>query len=161
MHRLSPAALELFEAVEVEDFVHRGGGSGRGGVVYLRGLGRVSAEMQEGLARRLAEQGREARLVVACEAEPRGLVAAGRLRAEVLERVGMLEIRVPALRGRAEDLEALATDMLARLGCESVFGEADLKLLKEHRWLGNLAELWRICERFAECGQVELGKRLG
>ena len=154
LHRLSPLAGEAFAAMSVEDFVKLEQGCGR--VIYLRGLGEAHADVQDGLVRRLARLGRETRLIVACEGEPRGMVAAGRLRAEVLERVGMLEIRVAPLRERLEDLPVLTGAMLDELGCAARWGEAEFAVVRGYGWPGNLAELRRLCKEFAATGVVRL-----
>ena len=148
LHRMSPVAADAFVPCAVEDFV--AGAEMRAGVLYLRGLGALRADRQDALLAALDARGREQRMVVECACDPRGMVAAGRMRAEVLERVGMLEIRVPALRERLEDLSALVTGALGK-GDFCVPEEA-LERMAGHGWPGNLAELHRVCEGFRARG---------
>ena len=155
LHRLSPVAAEPFRVLEISDFVSS---PDCGRIVYLRGLGGTPADRQDGLIQRMANLGRETRLIVACEGEPRALLAAGRLRAEVLERVGMLEIRVPALRERLEDLEPLSKAMLDELGCGARWSNAELDAARAYGWPGNLAELRAACANFAATGALRLGQ---
>ncbi len=151
LHRLSPVSAGPFCAMAIDEFV--GGWKDVGGLVYLHGLGAMRTEKHEELLHRFSALGRETRVVVACEGEPRGMVAVGRLRAEVLERVGMLEMRVAPLRERMEDLETMVEGMLGRLGCT---GRPDLDTMARYGWPGNVAELWRACEGFARDGVLRL-----
>ena len=151
LHRMSPAAAGAFVACEVQDFV--ASTDTRAGVLYLRGLGALGADRQDALLAALDGIGREQRMVVECACDPRGMVAAGRMRAEVLERVGMLEIRVPALRERMEDLPAIVAGMQ---GDGGFCLPADaLERMAGHGWPGNLEELRRVCEGFRTRGVLE------
>ena len=154
LYRLSPAAAEPFEGLTAEQFVQDP--DSYGGTIYLVGLKGASAQLQESVSRRLGALGRETRLIVACEGEPRALLACGRLSAEVLERGGMLEIQVPPLRERLEDFEAMTGHMLEQMASPARWGRAELDAAYRHGWPGNLAELRRACERFAACGELVL-----
>ncbi len=149
LHRQSPLAAEPFCSLTLEDFL---AGIGCGKVIYLRGLSEIKADLHEPLVARLNALGRETRLLVACEGEPRALQAAGRLHTEVLARIGMLEIRIPPLRERLDDLAALTAAMLDDLACPARWTPADLTAATLHRWPGNLSELRAACERFATTG---------
>ena len=118
------------------------------------GLARVPVEAQMDLLAAIDRLPRELRVIVGCEGEPRGMVAAGRLRAELYERVGTLEVRVSPLRERMEDLQAMAESMAARLGRE--VSEGDMEALQRHDWPGNVPELWRVCEGLAAGEGVRL-----
>jgi two-component system response regulator HydG len=77
--------------------------------------------------------GAETRLIVAHDVTLRGIVASGRMRPDLCARVGAIEVRVPRLRERLEDLRA----MLAALPID----EPAIARLAEHSWPGNLLEL--------------------
>ena len=83
------------------------------------------------------------------------MVAAGRLPLEVLERVGMLEIRVSPLRERLGDLREMGLAMLGRLGCAGA--QVDWQRLEQYGWPGNLAELWQVLQGFAADGGAAAG----
>ena len=149
LHRMCPAGAEPLCALDIEDFA---GGAEGAGMLYLRGLGGLRTELHETLLRRLNGLGRDRRVVVACAGEPRGMVAAGRLQSEVLERVGMLEIRVAPLRERVSDLREMALTMLGRLGGAQAGEQLDWERMLGYGWPGNLAELWQAMHGFAADG---------
>jgi DNA-binding NtrC family response regulator len=72
--------------------------------------------------------------------------APSRLRADLLDRFGVLTIRVPGLAERGEDLADLAAAMLADENAaagdgERCFGRAAIAAIEAHDWPGNLREL--------------------
>ena len=146
IHGLSPMAAGEFVCVEAAEF-----GAGHGvagvGVLLLRGLESVGVEAQAGLLRRLNAVAREVRVLVTMECDPRGMVATGRLHGELYKRIGTLELRVPALRERVEDLPAL-------LGTDAVFGERAMDVMRRYRWPGNLLELGEVKARVRGLGRV-------
>ncbi len=149
LHRMCPAGAEPLCALDIEDFA---GGADGAGMLYLRGLGGLRTELHETLLRRLNGLGRDRRVVVACAGEPRGMVAAGRLQSEVLERVGMLEIRVAPLRERVSDLRQMALTMLGGLAVRRRASSWIGSGCWRYGWPGNLAELWQAMHGFAADG---------
>ena len=157
LHRTGPRAGLPFVAMPIDDFVQRSDRAASG-MLYLCGLAAMPAELQAGLLGRLNGLTRETRVVISCAGDPRGLVAAGRLRADVAERLGMLGIRVASLRERLEDVPAMTASMLGRLGCTARPAPEDVAQLLEYDWPHNLAELWRACEQFAAVGRLRLDR---
>jgi DNA-binding NtrC family response regulator len=100
--------------------------------------------------------------IVAATNRPLGdLVARGLFRADLFYRLSGVEIHVPALRSRRQDIEELANYFLARhrhtrdlrLASEA------LEALRVYAWPGNVRELERLIERtvaLAESDQIEL-----
>jgi DNA-binding NtrC family response regulator len=92
------------------------------------------------------------RLVSATNADLHAEVAAGRFREDLLFRINTVEVRLPALRERREDLPALAAHFLRRHAqryrkpVESLDPEA-LRALLAHPWPGNVRELDHVMER--------------
>jgi DNA-binding NtrC family response regulator len=92
------------------------------------------------------------RLVSATNADLHSEVAAGRFREDLLFRINTVEVRLPALRERREDLPALAAYFLKRHAqryrkpVESLDAEA-LRALLAHPWPGNVRELDHVMER--------------
>jgi DNA-binding NtrC family response regulator len=92
------------------------------------------------------------RLVSATNADLHAEVAAGRFREDLLFRINTVEVRLPALRERREDLPALAAHFLRRHAqryrkpVESLDPEA-LRALLAHPWPGNVRELDHVLER--------------
>jgi DNA-binding NtrC family response regulator len=146
MHSLSPAASGEFVSLSAEKFAS-GAAFVPAGVLFLHGLEVLDPAAQGEFLRRLHGIARETRVLVATAADPRGMVATGRLRAEVYERVGTLELRVAQLRERIGDLPAL-------LGADVRFGERALDRMRRYAWPGNLLELAQVKARVSGLGRV-------
>jgi DNA-binding NtrC family response regulator len=93
-----------------------------------------------------------ARLVSATNADLRAEVAAGRFREDLLFRIDTVEIRLPPLRDRREDIPVLAAHFLERhaqrygKGLGGFEPEAHASLVA-HPWPGNVRELDHAIER--------------
>lgn len=92
------------------------------------------------------------RLLSATNADPHEEVAAGRFRQDLLFRLNTIEIRVPALRERREDLAPLAAHFLqhhARHYRKKLtgFDQGAMQALLDHSWPGNVRELDHAIER--------------
>ena len=131
------------------------------GVLFLSGLDDMRPELQEPLVTRLKTIQREIRILISSGAELRGLLANGRVGPALASRVGSVEIRVPPLRERPEDLEELAQAMLTRLGTERRLSAAAIRSLQAHQWPGNLAELWQVAEHLARDATRQVADLLG
>ena len=94
----------------------------------------------------------DVRILSATNSNLHAEVAAGRFRQDLLFRLNTIEIRVPPLRERREDIPALARHFLAqharryRKGAISLDAAA-LRALVEHPWPGNVRELDHAIER--------------
>jgi two-component system response regulator PilR (NtrC family) len=80
------------------------------------------------------------------------LVAEGKFREDLFYRVNVIELRVPSLRERAEDIPALAESILGRLARRMKMdapglGADALAALKSYQFPGNVRELENILER--------------
>ncbi len=94
----------------------------------------------------------DVRLISATNADPHAEVVAGRFRQDLLFRLNTIEIRLPPLRERREDLPRLARHFLtlhAQRYRKAItgFDPAALTALLEHRWPGNVRELDHAVER--------------
>ncbi|MGB7211200.1 MAG: sigma-54 dependent transcriptional regulator [Gemmatimonadales bacterium] len=102
------------------------------------------------------------RILAATNADLRAEVAAGRFREDLLFRVDTIEIHLPALRERREDIPTLAAWFLrehaTRYGKTVTGFHADaMRTLLEYSWPGNVRELSHAVERavlLAEGGTV-------
>jgi DNA-binding NtrC family response regulator len=87
----------------------------------------------------------EARIVAATRADLRRAVREGRFDEELHGFLRAVSIEVPPLRERREDVEPLATILLARVGARQGralrFSPDTLRLLLRHAWPGNVREL--------------------
>ena len=92
------------------------------------------------------------RLISATNADLHAEVEAGRFRQDLLFRVNTIEIRVPPLRERREDIPALAAHFLAQYAQHyrkrlTGFDAGAMQALLEHSWPGNVRELDHAVER--------------
>src|SRR3954471_13741238 len=94
----------------------------------------------------------DVRIVSATNADLREEVAAGRFRQDLLFRLNTVEIRIPPLRERRDDILSLAQHFLAQHAQRyrkpiHGFEEAAVALLLSHPWPGNVRELDHAVER--------------
>jgi len=94
----------------------------------------------------------DVRLVCATNADLTVEAAAGRFREDLLFRVNTVEIRLPALRERREDIPALAQLFLRRYAQRyrkplERLGDDAIEALLAHPWPGNVRELDHAIER--------------
>ena len=93
------------------------------------------------------------------------MVAAGKFREDLFYRINVIELCVPALRERPEDIAELAETMLRRLGrrmkiTEPKLAKDALAALKAYAFPGNVRELENILERamtLSTTGEVHAG----
>jgi DNA-binding NtrC family response regulator len=132
------------------------------GTIFLDELGEMPLPIQAKLLR--AIESREiqplgstrrvqiqARIVVATNRDLRADVQAGRFREDLYYRLAVVEIRVPPLRDRREDIPLLANHFVRKYARElgrnvrGISREA-LALLTGHDWKGNIRELSNAIE---------------
>jgi len=94
----------------------------------------------------------DVRLISATNANLRDEVVQGRFREDLLFRMNTIEIQMPPLRDRRDDIPLLASHFLrqhaARYRKElAAFDEPAMRLLVAHAWPGNVRELDHVVER--------------
>jgi DNA-binding NtrC family response regulator len=94
----------------------------------------------------------DARILAATNADLRAEVSAGRFREDLLFRINTIEIRLPPLRDRREDIGPLAGLFLTRYAQRyrktlSGFAPPAMRALTEYPWPGNIRELDHAVER--------------
>jgi DNA-binding NtrC family response regulator len=134
-----------------------------GGILFLDEIANLSPGLQAKLLRVL-ETGlfervgssktkrADVRILSATNADLNQEVTSGRFRQDLLFRLNTIEIRLPPLRERREDIPLLAQHFLrehARHYRKSIggFEAAAVKVLLEHPWPGNVRELDHAVER--------------
>jgi DNA-binding NtrC family response regulator len=103
------------------------------------------------------------RILVASDRDLRTLSAVGHFRQDLYAQISPVEILVPPLRQRVEDIPALATSLLHWLAQQTgqsskLFSDATLQRLKERRWPNNLRDLECVVAQaaaLAEGGLIE------
>jgi DNA-binding NtrC family response regulator len=94
----------------------------------------------------------DVRILAATNADVDAEVAAGRFRQDLLFRLNTIEIHLPALRERREDIPLLANHFLRAYAQRyrktlTGFDAAAMQALNEHMWPGNVRELDHAIER--------------
>jgi DNA-binding NtrC family response regulator len=143
--------------------------SANGGTLYLDGVGELPFALQAGLFRfiRACEDRRVAsyagrsdlprpdtRILTATHRDLRTMSAIGQFRQDLYMRLSVVEIFVPPLRQRVEDIPLLAAWLLRRLaerGGQSAkaLAQATLAQLEDRQWTNNLTELERVVTQAA------------
>ena len=166
-----PADLIESELFGAEKGAYTGAGAARagrferadGGTLFLDELGEMPLPAQAKLLRALqngeierlgSSQTRkvDVRVVAATNVNLEDAVASGRFRRDLMYRLNVYPIPIPALRERTEDIEPLAGHLLRHfcgLHGKRVAGFTDraLDTMRHHAWPGNVRELENLIER--------------
>jgi NtrC-family two-component system response regulator AlgB len=134
-----------------------------GGTLFLDEVGDLPLSLQPKLLRFLQEREYErlgdastrradVRVVSATNRDLEGEVRAARFREDLFYRLNVIQVELPPLRERIEDLEEIAAQLLAFYGKIHHrrflgFTEDGMQAMKRHRWPGNLRELRNVIER--------------
>jgi two-component system response regulator PilR (NtrC family) len=164
------------ELMESELFGHRRGSftgavgdkkgliqSAEGGTLFLDEIADLPLHMQVKLLRVIQEKavravgeqnevGIDVRFLSATHKNLAQLVAEGKFREDLFYRVNVIELRVPSLRERSEDVPELAEAILRRLGrrmkvTSPSLAKDALSALEAYNFPGNVRELENILER--------------
>jgi two-component system response regulator PilR (NtrC family) len=135
------------------------------GTLFLDEIGEVNIPIQVKLLRAVQEKiflpvgGNEeitvdARIIAATNRNLEEEVIAGRFREDLFYRLNVIEIRVPPLRERKEDLQSLAQHFLEKYAKEmgkeiTKISSYAIDLLKKYDFPGNIRELENLIERSA------------
>ncbi len=125
------------------------------GSVFLDEITEISPNVQAKLLRVLQEKEVmrigddkvipvDVRILTASNKDLRGEMAAGRFRADLYYRIGVLEMTLPPLKDRKVDIPLLFNHFFK--GRKSLSAQAEV-LMKEYSWPGNIRELKNIAER--------------
>ncbi len=129
----------------------------QGGTLFLDEIGEVPLQVQVKLLRFLQEGtiervgGREsihvnARILAATNADLKKGMAEGSFREDFYFRLAVVELNLPALRDREDDITVIATALLNRFATENgkeglSFAKKTITALYKHPWTGNVREL--------------------
>jgi DNA-binding NtrC family response regulator len=165
----SPSAASLLASVH-------------GGTLYLDSVGEISFTLQSALFRfiRSCDERRsvllaasrgdphrsesvriDTRILASSDRDLRVLAAIGQFRHDLYVRLSTVEILVPPLRQRVEDIPVLAAWLLRRLADETgqgpkLLAEATLSQLQDRLWPNNLRELERVVAQAAALAEGAL-----
>ena len=154
-----------------------------GGTLFLDEVAELPLPMQVKLLRAIQEkrvrkvgatqeEPVDVRLISATHQDLAAAVAEGRFRQDLYYRLNVIELKMPPLRERREDVEQIAAAILARLGAQSAaaparLSDGALQELLGYDFPGNIRELENILERAtalsgsSEIAPEDLRLRLG
>jgi DNA-binding NtrC family response regulator len=141
------------------------------GTIFLDEIGNVPMRQQAKLLR-VIETGEiervgssrtkkvNVRVISATNSDLAAAIAAGQFREDLLFRLNTVEIHLPALRERREDIPALAVHFLARYAQRyrvqvRGFAAAAMQTMMQYTWPGNVRELEHTLERAVLMAQGE------
>ena len=147
-----------------------------GGTLFLDEIGELSLDLQVKLLRVLEERAVtrvggslpipvDVRIITASHRDLNQMVVDGRFRDDLLYRLKVVELRIPPLRERTDDIPLLVHAFLAQLNVEHakrIRGISDdaLRSLTSYHWPGNVRELKNVIERMVIfCDEEELQAR--
>ena len=159
------------ELMESEFFGHRKGSftgavsdkvgliqSADGGTLFLDEIADLPLAMQVKLLRVIqekmvrpvgasGEEPADARILSATHRNLSAMVATGDFREDLYYRINVIELPVPALRDRGDDVLELAGHILRRLGFTGNFDDSATQALLSYSFPGNVRELENVLER--------------
>ncbi len=133
-----------------------------GGTVFLDEIGELTLDLQAKLLRALQERAVHpvggthavplaARVLAATNRDLTAMVEQGRFRRDLYFRLNVVNLRIPALRDRKEDIPELAQHFLERIqretGVAHSFSDDALRTMTAYDWPGNVRELETAVER--------------
>lgn len=133
-----------------------------GGTIFLDEIGDMPLELQAKLLRVLQERTVEpvgatiskkidVRVISATHKNLEKLVSDGTFRADLMYRLNTVEVAIPALRERLDDIEPLVGHFTEafnkRYGTNKYFQRRTLEILRKYSWPGNVRELDNIVEK--------------
>ncbi len=136
------------------------------GTIFFDEIGTISVETQTKLLRVIQEREFmpvgstetikvDVRIVAATNAELKKLVEEGRFREDLYYRLNVINLALPSLRERKEDIPSLVDHFFTKYCRENekflndrLFFEPDaMQILMDHSWPGNVRELENVVER--------------
>jgi len=136
--------------------------SAEGGTVFLDEVGELTLDLQAKLLRALQEKEVrpvgathrvpiKARIVAATNRDLAAMVEKGTFRKDLFYRLNVVNLRLPSLRDRREDIPLLAAHFLDRIsrehGTKFTLSDEALRTMMRHDWPGNVRELENAVER--------------
>jgi DNA-binding NtrC family response regulator len=141
-----------------------------GGTLFIDEIGELPLDLQprllrfleEGTVQRLGEGARkriDARVVCATHRPLEKMMNEGSFREDLFHRLAVVELRVPPLRDRLEDVPLIAhAALVERAPHDPALAAALTRALEEraaHRWPGNVRELKNLVRRLVALGEAE------
>lgn len=142
------------------------------GTIFFDEIGTINVETQAKLLRVIQEKEFmrlggidtikvDARIIAATNVDLKHLVDEGRFREDLYYRLNVINIQLPPLRERKEDIPALVEFFTKKYCDENAkplyhFSAEALKVLMDYHWPGNVRELENVVERAVVLAQDEI-----
>jgi DNA-binding NtrC family response regulator len=138
--------------------------SAHGGTLFLDEIAELPLDIQPVILRALEqrriapvgateERAVDVRVIAATHRNLTEQVRAGQFREDLYYRIRVVELGVPPLRERAEDVAVLAQEFAFRQGLSALPDDV-LEALGRHQWPGNVRELRNAVEAYAAVGAL-------
>ncbi len=134
-----------------------------GGTLFMDEIGDMSLSAQAKVLRALQENRIsrvggdkeievDVRVIAATNKDLRNEIREGRFREDLYHRIGVIVVRVPALRDRKEDISELVDHFIKQIAAEGVADAKQIEAeavaaLEKMPWTGNIRELRNVVER--------------
>ena len=126
-----------------------------GGTLFLDEIGELEPKVQVKLLRLLdgapyyrlggsRKVAVDARVIAATNQELEAAVKQGRFRSDLFHRLGQIQLRIPPLRERPDEIDALADYFLQQQRPGLRFSTAALAIMRNYGWSGNVRELRNV-----------------
>ncbi len=140
-----------------------------GGALFLDEVSELTVNMQAKLLRAIEGGGyrrvggtetilADFRMISASNVALNDKVSAGQMRKDFFYRIQVIQIQLPPLRSRREDIPLLVEHFLSKMASSSaalrIPGRA-MDLLMEYDWPGNVRELRNVLQRYVTLGHLE------
>lgn len=140
-----------------------------GGTLFLDEISELTLNMQAKLLRAIEGGGyrpvggaetlsSDFRMISASNTALGDKVAAGRMRKDFFYRIQVIQIQLPPLRERRQDIPLLAEHFLSKMktpaGISKIPGRV-MDVLMEYDWPGNVRELRNVLQRYVTLGHLE------
>ena len=144
-----------------------------GGTLFLDELGELELELQPKLLRALEQRKIQrvggdrpiqvdVRIIAATNRDLQRHVAQGSFREDLYYRLAVVNLDLPPLRERLEDLDVLVSHFLHQMGrAIEDLPEGTMEIFRQHTWPGNCRELRNAVERAVVLGEAEPQRMVG
>ena len=154
LHSLTPASAGPFIVAGAAAVAQNGSpiDAARRGTLFLQDVGSLPLAAQDLLMRRLANLDQkvrarlvDTRLIGASNTDLKALTLTGQFRQDLYNCLSVVELRLPPLRDRADDLDALLDACLRKSPATPPTLSPEVRaILTAHSWPGNLRELEQV-----------------
>ena len=140
------------------------------GTILLDELGDLDAAMQSKLLRVIEEREFErlggntllplhARIIASTNRNLEEMIREGKFREDLYYRLSAIEIQIPPLRERREDVMLLMNHFLAQLNLDTPFTPEAIALIKDYDWPGNVRQLRNLVTKLSLLDDQEVFDR--